>query len=154
MPSLHEASVLKFVSKSLETSFFVHLILDLVIFEHFIRCRLEVVCKGLKWRLQIISIINLGLFFFIKIVVGLEQVAEVLVVLCCVDLPIKLWPDYEPACHLHELLDNFLMGTRKNWEALLIRDKCRSAYLNSVNLFAGELAKKLSGREIWSYTEQ
>lgn len=46
----------KFILEGSSACLFIEFILNLVIFESFICCRLQVVCEGLERRLQVVSV--------------------------------------------------------------------------------------------------
>lgn len=72
--------MLLLVEERLVEALLVDVVLDLVVLEHLVRGRLEVVGQGLQRRLQVVPVGDLDAVVFVQLVVGLEQVAEVLVV--------------------------------------------------------------------------
>ena len=128
---LTEFTIALHIAERLPASLLIELILNRVVFEGLVRRSLKVVCEGLQWGLQIVTVLNLSARVFIhRVVVVCEKVGQVTVVLVEGILRVA-WLEHKPSLDPHELLADGLVGLEEDRVSLLIADKSIRCKLDS-----------------------
>jgi len=122
----------------------IKLILDRVMLERLVGRSLKVVCEWLKWRLQVVAVLDLPSRVLVNVIVMVrEKEGHVAVVLVQGILRVPGLQD-EARLNAHELLADGLVRFGQDGVPLLIADESICGELHSVELFSIESVNDLS----------